>query len=77
MPGLLIKDLPKDLHRLLKERAAAHHRSMSREALLILEGSLRDRAGPPTLAEIDNLRVRGDRPLTQRLLDLARDSGRP
>lgn len=77
MSGLLIKDLPEDLHRRLKERAAAHRRSMSREALLILEGSLRDRAGPPTLAEIDDLRVRGDRPLTQRLLDLARGTGRP
>jgi plasmid stability protein len=77
MAGLLIKDLPEDLHRRLKERAAAHRRSMSREALLILEESLRDRAGPPSLDEIDDLRVRGDRPLTQRLIDQARGSGRP
>ena len=77
MPGLLIKDLPKDLHCLLKKRAAANHRSMSKEALLILEESLRDRAGPPTLAEIDEIRIKGKRPLSQKLLDRARSTGRP
>jgi plasmid stability protein len=77
MPGLLIKDLPADLHRSLRARADAHHRSIAREALCILEDALADRAGPPPLDEIDRLRVRGRRPLTQALLDSARDSGRP
>lgn len=77
MPGLMIKDLPEGIHLLLKKRAAAHRRSIGKEALSILEEGLRDRAGPPSLAEIDELRVKGRRPLTQRLLDQARTAGRP
>jgi plasmid stability protein len=37
MPGLLIKDFPPELHRKLKEEAARHHRSMTRQALALLE----------------------------------------
>lgn len=77
MPGLLIKDLPADLHRRLKDRASLHRRSMSREAQVILEEALTDRAGPPPLAEIDRWRVRGARPLDRELLDRARREGRP
>lgn len=40
MPGLLIKDLPPELHRKLKEEAARHHRSMTRQALALLEQAL-------------------------------------
>ena len=40
MPGLLIKDLPPELHKKLKESAARHHRSMTKEALYILERGL-------------------------------------
>jgi len=40
MPGLLIKDLPPDLHTRLKEEAARHHRSMTRQALVLLEQAL-------------------------------------
>ena len=40
MPALLIKDLPEALHRKLKEEAARHHRSMTREALMLLERAL-------------------------------------
>jgi plasmid stability protein len=43
MPGFLIKNLPAELHRRLKESAAKHHRSMTREALALLEQAL---AGP-------------------------------
>ena len=77
MPGLLIKNLPDDLHRRLKARATARGRSMSREVMVILAEALEDRAGPPTLAEVDRLRVRGRRPLTQDLVDEARAKGRP
>ena len=77
MPGLLIKNLPDDLHDRLKRRAARHHRSLGKEALALLEEALRDRAGPPTLAEVDRLRVTGARPLRQELLDEARGTGRP
>lgn len=77
MPGLLIKDLPDELHQRLQARAAANHRSLAREAIAILEIALEDRAGPPTLAEIDRLRVRGQAPLTDALLDEGRREGRP
>ena len=40
MPGLLIKDFPPELHRRLKEEAARHHRSMTRQALALLEQGL-------------------------------------
>ena len=40
MSGLLIKDFPPELHRRLKEEAARHHRSMTRQALALLEQGL-------------------------------------
>jgi len=72
MAGLLIKDLPDELHRRLKKRATANRRSLSSEALTILESALHDRSGPPTLAQIDRLRTRGRRPLRQAIVDRAR-----
>ena len=72
MSGLLIKELPKDLHRKLKARASANRRSLSGEAITILETVLHDRSGPPTLDEIDRLRVHGRRPLRQDIIDRAR-----
>ena len=77
MPGLLIEDRPAQAHARLKARAALRRRSMSREALVILEQALGDEAGPPTLEEIDAMRVRGSRPSTRELLGEARESGRP
>jgi plasmid stability protein len=40
MPGLLIKDFPPELHQKLKEEAARYHRSMTRQALVLLEQAL-------------------------------------
>ena len=77
MPDMLIRQVPDGLHRTLKRLAAANRRSLSREVLVILERALDERAGPPTLEEIDGLRVRGTRPLDQELLDRARALGRP
>ena len=76
MPGLLIKEVPVELHRRLKERAAANRRSLRREVLVILEEAVAEPAGPPTLEEIDALRVRGTRPLGVELLERARALGR-
>ena len=77
MPGMLIKEIPEELHRRLKERAAANRRSLSREVLVMLETAVAEPAGPPTLEEIDRLRLSGSRPLTQSVLDRARVEGRP
>ncbi len=40
MPALVIKNVPADLHRKLKEQALRHHRSMTREAVALLEAAL-------------------------------------
>lgn len=40
MTALLIKDFPPELHRKLKEDAARYHRSMTRQALALLEQAL-------------------------------------
>ena len=77
MPGLAIKNLPRQLHARLKRRAKANRRSLSSEVVAILERALDDRAGPPTLAEVDAMRVRGARPLTDELIESARTQGRP
>lgn len=76
MPGLLIRDLPDDIHARLSAQAKASHRSLSAQAIALLELALADPAGPPPLEEIDRLRVRGARPLTQDILDRARTMGR-
>ncbi len=49
MPGLLIKDFPPELHRKLKEQAAQHHRSMTRQALILLEAGLSTPPGKTAL----------------------------
>ena len=40
MPSLLIKDLTQATHRQLREQAKAHHRSMQKEAALLLNSLL-------------------------------------
>ena len=72
MPGLVIKDLPETLHRKLKEQAARHHRSMTREALALLEQGLGEyrvspEAPPP---------FKGRIALTGSMIDKAKRSGR-
>ena len=68
MPGFVIKDLPDELHRKLKEQAARHHRSMTKEVLAVLEQALvakvpSHEAPPP---------FRGQYALTTKVLDKAR-----
>ena len=77
MASLMIRDLPPELHERLKGRAKANRRRLNKEALVILEEALGDGGWPLSLDEIDRLRVRGARELTQGLLDEAREGGRP
>jgi len=77
MASLMIRDLPPELHERLKDRAKANRRSLGKEALVILEEVLGNGDWPLSLEEIDRLRIRGARPLTQDLLDKAREAGRP
>lgn len=72
MPGLVIKDLPPELHRKLREQAARHHRSMTKEVLAVLEAALgkeeRLMEAPPPF--------KGQFALTDEFIDEARREGR-
>jgi plasmid stability protein len=46
MTGLVIKELPAGLHRKLKQRAARHRRSMTKEVLAVLERAVGEEARP-------------------------------
>lgn len=72
MPGLVIKQLPEELHRKLKEQAARHHRSMTKEAITLLEKGLaldEEVREPPTP-------YKGKFPLTDGFVDKAKREGR-
>jgi plasmid stability protein len=72
MPSLVIKQLPENLHRKLKEQAARHHRSMTREAIALLERGLaldEEVREPPAP-------YKGRFPLTDALVDRAKREGR-
>lgn len=48
MPAVLIKNVPADLHRRLKQRAEQNRRSMNQETLLLLEKALDETPGRKT-----------------------------
>jgi plasmid stability protein len=77
MAGLLIKNIPPELHEDLKRRAAANHRSLTKEALAILEAALREEAERPTLAQLDRHRIRGAKRLTDAVVRRGKTLGRP
>lgn len=72
MAGLLIKNLPPDLHQKLRESAARHHRSLNKEALALLEEALSKPRRARELPQPHEARVF----LTQEILDEAKASGR-
>ncbi len=73
MPGLLIKNLPEPLHHKLKERAARNRRSMTKEALHLLEMVLEaNPMEPPDMPAP----FQGQFPLTDEWLNKAKREGR-
>jgi plasmid stability protein len=70
MASILIKDVPAELHRRLREAAAKDHRSLNKEVIALLEGALAGRPAelPPPLGLAF--------PLTQEWLDEAISAGR-
>ena len=76
MPDLIIRKVPAEMHKQLKRRAARNHRSLTKEALAILESALREDPERPTLAAIDRLRVKPRKPITAAFIRRAIRQGR-
>jgi plasmid stability protein len=54
MPTITLKDLPRKLHRALKTRAKAHHRSLNKEVIATLQAATNPaRAFDPGALESD------------------------
>ena len=51
MPSITLKNIPRDLHRTLKSRAKAHHRSLNKEVIASLR-AVTNRAPP---ADVEKL----------------------
>ena len=74
MVGLVIKQLSDELHRKLKEQAARHHRSMTKEAIMLLERGLGQEQETGT--QKPPLPYKGKFPLTDTFIDKAKREGR-
>ncbi len=80
MATLTLDQVPDELHRRLKERAAAHRRSVNHEAIMCLEQALQPRRFDPQgwLEEVRALRRQAPTAqLTDSLLRTGRSQGRP
>ena len=71
MPSLILRNVPEEVHRKLKERAARHHRSMTKEAVAILEEELSE-PGPVRIPEP----VKPKKPIPASVIDRAIEEGR-
>jgi len=67
MPTLVIKDVPVELHRRLKEEAQKAHRSMNGEAIYLLEAGLSEEPGVSAAHELP-APYQGKKPLTDKLI---------
>jgi hypothetical protein len=75
MPGLLIKDMPTELHRRLKESARKNRRSMTQQALVFIEEGLTGSSRATKLQEIRP--ARPNRRITDSLIERAIQESRP
>lgn len=71
MPALVIKDLPADLHRRLKDEARENHRSMTQHAIVLLDKGLHQVPSIPAIKA-----YRGRFPLTNTFINQAKREGR-
>ncbi len=70
MPSLILRDLSDEVHKRLRDRAQRHHRSMTKEAVSILERELLA-AGPVKLPPV----VHAAQPVPSHLIDQAIEEG--
>lgn len=71
MPTLVIKNISKELHGMIRDDAVKNHRSMNRHVISILETSIR-----PVARRTNSGPIRLARPLTDEFLARARAWGR-
>ena len=71
MPSLILRDLPEEVHRRLRDRAQRNHRSMTKEAVTILERELLA-SGPVKLPPV----VEAPQSVHSDLIDEAVEEGR-
>ena len=71
MPSLVIKELPAEIHRRLREDADQNHRSMTQQAIMILEQALHRVKPIPAVKA-----YRGRFPLTNAFIHAAKREGR-
>jgi plasmid stability protein len=65
MPTLVIKDLPVELHKRLKKEAEKTHRSMTKEAIYLLETALQQEQ--PKAMELP-VPYKGVKPITDKMI---------
>lgn len=71
MPALVLKNIPEDLHRKLKLQAESNQRSMTRQAIFLLQQGVE--SSPAGRALTLAIRpFKGKRPLTDEILEEAR-----
>jgi len=71
MPALVLKNIPVDLHRKLKLQAASNQRSMTRQAIVLLQQGVESSPASDALA-LAILPFKGKRPLTDAIMTEAR-----
>ena len=71
MPALMIKDLPADIHRQLKEQAAYHRRSMTQQAIVLLKQGLNQVRPVPAFEPF-----KGRHTLANEFINVAKREGR-
>ena len=76
MPTITLKNLPQELHRELKNRARAHHRSLNKEVIATLQGVTTKTFQLDTEAIVQDARSRFKRPLTAKEIDTWKKQGR-
>jgi antitoxin FitA len=80
MPTITLKNIPPDLYDLLKQSAAANHRSINGEILTCIERAVRGRRVNPEVLLDRARRLRQktkDHPITDNELRTAKQMGRP
>jgi len=69
MPSMTLRDVPEELHAWLKQQARAHHRSVNKEAIALLEGLRGETPRPGQRATVDEIMAIAERVARAPILD--------